>query len=462
MRIVEVLAVPAAGAGYYEDRAALQAGHVPLPERFTAKPVTPGFRAVRQAAKGISIGLVLEDGRVAWGDCVAASHSQVAGRAPLFHAWEGLAAVHEIVAPVLAGQTLTGFREMAAQLDVLTETAEVLRPRPPATPQVQDPSLRALLTAPARVFQGREEGPTERVTIERRLHPAVRYGASQALLQAAALARGITMTEVIAGEWGLALPQTPVPLHAQSGHERYYHAEKMIVHGVDSLPHAAVDDIPGQVGPNGNEMTRYLRWLAGRIRQLGGAEYQPTIHIDLQGALGQIADNQMGQMLGQLRAWELATQPYPLRVQSPVIMDSRAAQIDMSQTLREYIRLRKMDVQLVAAEWVNSLEDVQAFVDAGAADWVEITMPELGSIHNAVEAVLACKAAATGAFVGGNAAETSLSARVSVHVALAAGAGLLMAKPGVGVDEAISLTHNEMARALAVLRYRAAGETEEA
>jgi methylaspartate ammonia-lyase len=56
------------------------------------------------------------------------------------------------------------------------------------------------------------------------------------------------------------------------------------------------------------------------------------------------------------------------------------------------------------------------------------------------------------AFLGGSYAETDLSARISVHVALATGADLLMAKPGMGVDEAISLTQNEMARALAVIR----------
>jgi methylaspartate ammonia-lyase len=54
-----------------------------------------------------------------------------------------------------------------------------------------------------------------------------------------------------------------------------------------------------------------------------------------------------------------------------------------------------------------------------------------------------------GVLLGGSYAETDLSARVSAHVALATRPDLLMAKPGMGVDEAISLVHNEMARALA-------------
>jgi methylaspartate ammonia-lyase len=38
---------------------------------------------------------------------------------------------------------------------------------------------------------------------------------------------------------------------------------------------------------------------------------------------------------------------------------------------------------------------------------------------------------------------------VAVHVALACQPDVIMAKPGMGVDEAISLVENEMARTLA-------------
>ena len=115
-----VLAVPAVGAGYYEDLAALQAEHVPLPQRFTAPPVTPGFRAVREVAEAVSVGLVLDTGQVAWGDCVAVSYSGKAGREPVFRTEEGLATIREVVAPVLEGRALTGFRELAAEVDRLT------------------------------------------------------------------------------------------------------------------------------------------------------------------------------------------------------------------------------------------------------------------------------------------------------------------------------------------------------
>jgi methylaspartate ammonia-lyase len=47
---------------------------------------------------------------------------------------------------------------------------------------------------------------------------------------------------------------------------------------------------------------------------------------------------------------------------------------------------------------------------------------------------------------------------VSVHVALATRPDLVMAKPGMGVDEAVALVQNEMARTLAWIRVRSRPE----
>jgi methylaspartate ammonia-lyase len=476
-KISDVLAVPASGAYYYEDLSALQSGGAPLDEGDTASLAAAGTGIRRGVAEAVSFGLVLEDGRVAWGDCVAVAYSGKAGRAPAFRAALGVRTIREVIAPVLRGRPLDSFRELAAEVDALTEIVEVFRPlpSPPAREEqqeqgqpdegVEDQSRRALLTSVARLlkpFPDEERAPKEsprreRVREEHPLHPAVRYGVSQALLKAVALERGITMAEVIAHEWDLPRPDAAVPLHAQSGRDRYMNADKMIVRRIPSLPHGLVDNIDEQVGLDGGNLLRYVRWLNERIQELGGG-YRPTIHLDLHGALGQISENNLGKVLGALYAMELAAQPQRLRIESPVIMETREAQIDALKTLRNYIDFRKMQVQLVADEWANTLEDVKAFISAEAADMIQIKMPDLGSLHNSVEAVLACKAGGVGAFLGGSCAETDLSARVSVHVALATRPDLLMAKPGLGVDEAITITQNEMARTLAWLRRGAKAE----
>jgi methylaspartate ammonia-lyase len=243
-----------------------------------------------------------------------------------------------------------------------------------------------------------------------------------------------------------------VRIHADSGHERYYHAEKLIVRRVESLPHATVDDPRGQVGAEGGELSRYLRWLAQRIGQLGGEGYRPVIHLDLNGALGKLYDNQPGKMLGQLQTWEQAAQPYLLRVENPVILASRDAQLEAMAQLREYVHFHKMGVQLVASAWATSRAGLQAFLDAGAADMIHVKMADLGGLQHAVDAVLACQEAEVGSLLGGSSAETDLSARVSAHVALATQPDLILAKPGAGVDEAVSLVRNEMARVLATVK----------
>jgi len=228
----------------------------------------------------------------------------------------------------------------------------------------------------------------------------------------------------------------------------------MIARRVASLPHTLVDNIPEHLGEDGQVLIEYARWLRQRIPQLAGYEYRPTIHLDVHGALGHIYENNLGKILGYMVRLEKAVGPYPLRVESPVILDTREAQIEAMKTLRDYIRFRGMNVQLVADEWANTLEDIQAFIDAEAADVLQIKMPDLGSVHNSVEAVLACKAGGVGAFLGGSCAETDLSARVAVHVALATQPDLMMAKPGMGVDEGITLVGNEMARTLAWIEVR--------
>ncbi len=464
-RILRLLAVPATGAGFAEDLAALQMRHVPVGERYTAPAHTPGLRAIREVAEAVSVGIVLDTGQVAWGDCVGASSGGLAGREPIFRTADGLAAIQGLVAPALEGRELGSFRELAAILDALEQgrTAPETEVLPAVGPDVADSSRRALLSAPLRALRAASRSdpdspPEEARRPAGRLRSAVRCGVSQALLAAAALDRGTTMAEVIAHEWHLPLPRRAVPLHAQCGDERQQNAEKMIARRIASLPHALVDNVVEQVGHNGADLTRYIRWLHDRIGVLGGVDYLPTIHLDLYGALGTICDHQPGRMLGQIYGWQRAAAPYPLRLECPVLMDSREAQIEAMRTLKNYVRMRGLDVQLVADEWAHNLEDVQAFLEAGAADMIQVKMHDLGTIPDAVDALLACQAGGVGAFLGGSHAETELAARVAVHVALAAQADLLLARPGTGVDEAVSLAENEMARTLATLEAQRGGE----
>ncbi len=68
-RISKVLAVPAAGALYFEDLSARQAGATKV-----------GGGIARGVTEAVSVGLVLDDGQVVWGDCVAMAQSGRGGQ----------------------------------------------------------------------------------------------------------------------------------------------------------------------------------------------------------------------------------------------------------------------------------------------------------------------------------------------------------------------------------------------
>lgn len=415
-----------------------------------------------EPAQALSVGLLLDNGQVTWGDCVGGDLT------PDYD--EALATLRGVIASPLEGRKLASLRELAAEMDALTETITVTRARRPTAgeenareeSQGRDGfSRRALLTAPARLFRaGTEPGagdepPTEQVTLDRRLHPAIRYGVSQALLGAVAVVRGQAMAQVVSEEWGLDPPQEPVPLHAWCGYEAGHDLESALRHDVASLPGATIRDVAGQVGADGGHLTRYLRRLAEQITALTGDDDRPAIHLDLAGALGQIAGQNPGHMLGHLYAWRMAAGPYPLRFEDPVLLDDPQAQAQALGTLHEYLRLRKIDVQIVAGRGIDGVNDLAAFLAgparAGrpAVDMIHVRMPRLGSLHNAVEAVLACRRAGVGVLLDGG--PPGAGARAAAHVALAARPDLLVARSAGDVSAAVGLARNDMARTLAAI-----------
>ena len=71
------------------------------------------------------------------------------------------------------------------------------------------------------------------------------------------------MAEVIRDEYDTGAPLLPVPLYAQTGDDRYGNAEKMIIKGVDALPHGLINNVAEKFGASGEIFAGYLR-LAGR------------------------------------------------------------------------------------------------------------------------------------------------------------------------------------------------------
>jgi methylaspartate ammonia-lyase len=421
MRIESVRATPGVSGFYFDDQAAIKAGAAEDGFAYAGEAATDGFDAVRQAGEALLVELELSDGSVVRGDCAAVQYSGAGGRDPLFRAAEYRPVVEGRVADALVGRDPRAFADNAAIVESLPASRE------------DDGD------------DGRDDGGGVG-----RLHTAVRYGVSQALLFAAARARRTTPTDVLADALGTTPATEPVPVFGQSGDARRRNAEKMLLKGVPVLPHGLFNS-EAKVGSEGERLLAYLEWLGDRAADLGPDGYEPRFHVDVYGTLGALfgPPYDRPEVVDYFAGLAAAADPYPLQVEGPMDADGRADQIRRMAELRDGLADAGVPVDIVADEWCNTLDDVRAFVDAGAADLVQVKTPDLGGVQRSARAVAACEGTDTRAYLGGTCNETAASARACVHVALATDAAQILAKPGMGFDEGYMVVTNELRRTLA-------------
>ena len=417
MKIVDVIASPGLTGFYFDDQLAIKSGVIHDGFTYLGEPKTPGFKAVRQRGESICVMFILEDGQVASGDCAAVQYSGAGGRDPLFLAQDFIPIILEEIAPKLVGQELDSFRRLVGV--------------------VEDSK--------------RQNGE--------RYHTAIRYGVSQAILDGVAKAQRKTMTEVILEEYELPMILEPVPIFTQTGDDRYENADKAIMKRAGVLPHALINHVETKLGKNGELLLEYVEWLRNRIMTIGGEDYRPVLHIDVYGTIGLAFEDNVERMVEYFVKLEKAAEPLHLRIEGPMDAGSLEGQIEQLKALREALKARGVKVEIVADEWCNTYDDIVKFVDAQAADMVQIKTPDLGGIQNTIEAVIYAKKYGVGAYVGGSCNETDSGGRTAVHVSLATRPDQMLAKPGMGVDEGYMIVHNEMNKTLAVLRYRESKKT---
>ena len=395
------------GGYFHDDQEAIRRGATRDGELYLGQPVTPGYDAVRVPSRTVGIGLTLDDGHTVWGDALSVQYSGAGGREPAFDPDMVIPELREHLVPALQGLDVTSFR---------------------AADHRAAPMLAALTRSPT----------------------AVAYGLSQALLGAAAHATRRTMTEVLCDEFDLPLIAEPVPIYAQSGDNRRDNADKMILKGVEILPHGLIN-APSKFGDEGEILLAYVRWLRERIDTHGAPGYAPTLHLDLYGVAGRVFDMDVARVAEYLGRLAQAAEPLSIRIESPMDFGSREAQFEGFAALHDELAAREAHVGVVADEWCNTLEDVREWVRRGGADMLQIKTPDLGSLSNSVLALQACHAGGVQAFLGGSCTETDISAHACVQLAVAARPAFQLAKPGMGVDEGLMIVYNEQARLLSQL-----------
>lgn len=406
--ITDILTAPTLGAYFYDDQRAIRAGAQQAGFDYVGEPVTPGFARIRVPAHALGVGLVLDDGYVAWGDMMTVQYSAAGGREPVF---------------------------ARAHAEALLDGP--LKPRLPALrfDDVRDDV--------ARLFAPLPDGSS--------VPSSVQYGLSQALLGAYAHRRCVTIAEVLSDAYDVPLIAEPVPIYAQSGDERKANVQKMVMKRVDVLPHGLINT-PAKFGRGGCVFADYAKWVAAQVTGAGDPGYTPTLHFDLYGNAGIEFHGDPLKIAEYIARVADSVAPYRLHIESPADYGSTDNQIDGFLQIRHHLNTLGCQAKIVADEWCDTLADVERFCTSGAADIVQIKMPDVGSVTHSFEAVLLCKSHGVGAYLGGSCVETDVSARISVHAAVAARADMQLAKPGMGVDEALTIVGNEQARLLAQLR----------
>lgn len=412
MKVRRAMFAKGVSSFFFDDQRAIKKGAMHDGFVYKGEPVTPGFRSIRVAGEAVSVLLELEDGQIAVGDCCAVQYSGAGGRDPLFLADTYLPFLEKNVRPLLEGLEIAKFRDLVGRFMTLE-------------------------------FEGRK------------LHTALRYGLSQALLDARAKATHRLMAEVVCDEYGLPVIAKRVPVFAQTGDNRYENADKMILKRVEALPHGLINNIDEKLGRDGSKLREYIRWLVNRIRELRvDPSYAPALHIDVYGTIGQAFGGDLTKVSDYLASLEPDAGGLPLYIEGPVDVEHRERQIEALAKICGQLKAKGSKVRVVADEWCNTFEDVRDFADAGAGHMLQIKTPDLGGVQDIVESVLYCKKKGVEAYQGGTCNETDVSARCCVHLAVAARADRMLAKPGMGFDEGFNIVNNEMERTLAILRSR--------
>ncbi|MBP5750129.1 MAG: methylaspartate ammonia-lyase [Firmicutes bacterium] len=410
MKILDVVCSKGRTGFYFDDQRAIKKGAAHDGVFYQGEPVTEGFTSVRMPGESISVQIILEDGQVAYGDCAAVQYSGAGGRDPLFLAKDFIPVIDKYIKPMLVGRDADNFRQLAAEMEAI---------------QVEG----------------------------KRLHTAIRYGVSQAILDAVAKAKHMMMCEVVAEEYGCEVSDKPIDIFTQSGDDRYDNSDKMIIKQAQVLPHALINNVQTKLGPQGELLEKYVAWLRDRILNNRADEnYNPIFHIDVYGTIGAaFGNNNYKAMADYLEKLAETAKPFHLRIEGPMDCDvDRETQMLALKGLTEEIDRRGIDVELVADEWCNTLDDVKYFTDNHAGHMVQIKTPDLGGVNNTIEAVLYCKEHGMGAYQGGTCNETDRSAQVCTQCAMATQPAQILAKPGMGVDEGYMIVYNEMQRVLAL------------
>ena len=411
MKVKKVICSKALTGFYMDDKQAIKAGAKSDGFVYKGEPVTPGFKSIRQPGVAVSVMFVLEDGKIVYGDCAVAQYAASGGREVPNTADALIKVIEKHVVPYFEGMDIKEFKSTAEKFD-------------------------------REKFDGYQ------------LPASIRYGVTQAILEAVAYEQKLTMCEVVLNEYGLKADLTPVRINAQSGDERYTNVDKMILKKVGMMPHGLINNVEEKLGRDGQKFLDWVKWVKNRITEIGDADYMPVMRYDVYGCMGYAFNDDLDKVFDYLLKVAEACEPYEIFIEMPIDLKSNAKQLEGMKYLRKRLDEAGCRLKLIIDEYANTYEEIVEWVDAKGADMVQVKTIDLGGINNIIEAVLYCKKNGVLAYQGGTCNETDKSALVCANLAVATKPFAMAGKPGMGVDEGVMIVSNEQDRLLAILKAK--------
>ncbi len=423
---VKVLLQTGQSGSYFDDKEGWS--RLPLEKQASGFPISPsitsGFSNVREPGESLTVTLVLKRGSekiVFQGSCAAISYSGAGGREKRFFANEVLQELHQF--------------DFAGAITRL----------------VKEPTIETI----------REVLKNERGT-------AKTYGLGQLLLQVAAFADDVTVSEFLAKHTlshtlcpapledhlqsildRIASPKNLVdlPLFIQTGDNRNSMVEEIIgnlsIFSIVAYPHGLFNS-----GKKVEALPSYLkRWSQCEMDICGEIKPNVYLHCDTYGQIGELIhgkrvchyDKHLVERVGD---WILDASRHSkkkIRIEGAIEIkpDSREPDNGEAKTrmvehqsranasLLAYLYKKGYQGQIVSDENINSLADMRKFLDeikrvcqeenlnlseVLKLYMIQIKTPTLGDFTQIIDAVLYCASEEVSVYVGGSCNETNISA----------------------------------------------------
>ena len=188
------------------------------------------------------------------------------------------------------------------------------------------------------------------------------------------------MAEVVRDEYATGIPLRPVPCSCSRATIAVHNVDKMVLKEADVLPHGLINEIETKLGRDGELLLEYVAWVRDRIIELRTHPgYSPRLYFDVYGTIGVVVRRRCRTGGGVSR---------PVSVTSPNPSASASSTSSTPEAVPSRFAFpRRCEPRSEAAaatcgslsdEWCNTLEDIELFVAARAADVIHVKTPDLG------------------------------------------------------------------------------------